>query len=366
MRNIFLMLVTLVFITSTAFGNDLEQEKIHTDQGVILKASELQLDEVSEQKYQFVEVQMESGKFKGKIFNIQNYTSDNIVYSMIVKKGDRVVVSIEEADEELIIGLSDYVRNHMVFYMSILFIILIVLIGKVKGIKAALTLFLTMFLILKVLLPGILKGYDPMMLTIGICTIITVLTLIIIGGFNSKSFSAIIGTLIGVIIAGVLAYFVGYKARLTGLSSEEATMLTYIPQGIKFNFKSLLFSGIIMGALGAVMDVAMSISSSIEEIFKANPQMTKKDLFMSGMNVGKDVMGTMSNTLILAYTGSSIPLLILFMAYESSLVKILNLDIVATEIIRSLAGSIGLVMTIPVTAFTASFLIKNNPTKDTL
>lgn len=113
-----------------------------------------------------------------------------------------------------------------------------------------------------------------------------------------------------------------------------------------------------MGALGAAMDVGISIASSIEEVYNANQSLSRKDLFNAGMNVGKDVMGTMTNTLILAYTGSSIPLLLLFMAYETSVVKILNLDVIATEVVRSISGSIGLVLTIPITAFAASYLIK--------
>ena len=146
----------------------------------------------------------------------------------------------------------------------------------------------------------------------------------------------------------------------------EAMMLAYIPQEVNFDFRSLLFSGIILGSLGAVMDVGMSISSAIEEIYNANSNITRKDLFTSGMNVGKDIMGTMTNTLILAYTGSSIPILLLFMAYETSMIKILNLDIIATEVIRSLAGSIGLVLTIPLTAFIASVLIKKDNKRDAI
>jgi uncharacterized membrane protein len=141
-------------------------------------------------------------------------------------------------------------------------------------------------------------------------------------------------------------------------------MLTYIPQAVTFDFKGLLFSGIILGSLGAVMDIGMSIASSIEEIHRVNPSLTRKELFSSGMNVGQDVMGTMTNTLILAYTGSSIPLLLLFMAYETSFVKILNLDIIATEVIRSLTGSIGLVVAIPITALASSFFIKKGKKED--
>lgn len=192
------------------------------------------------------------------------------------------------------------------------------------------------------------------MISIGV----TVITIFLVGGINSKGVSAILGTIAGVVIAGIISYIVGTKAHLTGLSAEEATMLIYIPQGIQFDFKNLLFSGIILGSLGAVMDVGMSISSSVEEIYRANSALSIKELFQSGMNVGRDIMGTMINTLILAYTGTSIPMLLLFMAYETSMTKIVNLDIIATEVVRSLSGSIGLIFTIPITALISSILIK--------
>jgi uncharacterized membrane protein len=192
---------------------------------------------------------------------------------------------------------------------------------------------------------------------------VTIATIFIVSGVNTKSVAAIIGTSSGVIIAGLMAYFVGSKIHLTGLSAEEATMLMYLPQGIEFDFKSLLFAGIILGSLGAVMDVGMSIASSIEEIYNANSSLSRKELFNSGMNVGKDVMGTMTNTLILAYTGSSIPLLLLFMGYDAGLIEVMNLDIIATEVVRSLSGSIGLILTIPITAFIATVLIQNKSNK---
>ena len=209
----------------------------------------------------------------------------------------------------------------------------------------------------------ILKGANPIPITILISIVVTILTMFIVGGINKKSIAAVVGTSGGVLVAGIIAYYIGSQVKLTGLSSEEATMLMYIPQEVNFDFRGLLFSGIILGSLGAVMDVGMSIASSMDEIHKANPNLTRKELFKSGMNVGKDVMGTMTNTLILAYTGSSIPVLLLFMAYETSIAKILNLDVIATEAIRSLAGSIGLVLTIPLTALVSSTLIKNSSSK---
>ncbi|WZL73461.1 YibE/F family protein [Clostridiaceae bacterium 35-E11] len=355
------ILMILLFCMSVS-ADPLDVVESYTETAVVLEADALkdtiQQEEMTEQS-QYVKIKITSGKYKNEVFEILHHLSGNYVFDIPVEKGDKVVVVIEEQEGGNIeVFVTDYMRQNYVIYLYIFFLLLIIAIGKTKGIKAVITLTLTMIAIVKVLLPAILKGINPIPITIAISIVVTVVTVLIIGGFNHKSIAAIVGTVGGVIVAGVLAYYVGSQVKLTGLSSEEATMLMYIPQEVNFDFKSLLFSGIIMGALGAVMDVGMSIASAMEEIYRVDPMMSRKELFNAGMNVGKDVMGTMTNTLILAYTGSSIPLLILFMAYETSMIKILNLDMIATEVIRSLAGSIGLVMAIPITAVVASTLMK--------
>jgi uncharacterized membrane protein len=177
----------------------------------------------------------------------------------------------------------------------------------------------------------------------------------IIGGKSIKSLSAAIGTLLGVAIAGILAFAVGRMIHLTGMSSEESRILLY-SMNIKIDYQGLLFGSILLGALGAVMDIGMSIASAVDEVRKVHPEANFKNLFNAGMNVGRDVMGTMSNTLILAYTGSSLPLLLLLVANKMSLSKILNLEMIASEAVRALAGSIGLVLCIPITALVSALL----------
>jgi len=351
-----IILLTLLIILSTTSSLGIEESNAFDARAVVLEVKEDKSLEGFD--IQFVKLKILSGKYKNKIVETENSFSGNIVYDIPVEKGDKVVVFIEEIDGNLQVYITDYSRDTYIYYLLVIFIMTLIAVGKNNGVKTIITLLLTFLSIFKILLPLILKGLNPIPITILISTTITILTLLIISGFNKKSFSAIIGTISGVIIAGLLAFIIGTKVKLTGLSSEEATMLLYIPQNIDFNFKDLLFSGILLGALGAVMDVSMSISSSIDEINKVNPNLSSKELFVSGMNVGKDIMGTMSNTLILAYTGSSVPLILLFMAYDTSLIKIMNLDIVATEIIRSLAGSIGLILTIPITSFVATYLQK--------
>lgn len=339
-----------------------EETIMYTEKAIILEVEGTKNIEFEdyEMEQQNVKLKIMSGKYKNKTLDVINNLSGNDAYDIRVKANDKVVVVIEEqVNGDIEVFISEYLRQDYILYLSIIFILFILIVGKQKGVKSVITLIITLLGVVKILLPLILKGFNPILMTICVSIGITGITLFIISGINTKSISAIIGTTGGVLTSGLLAYYVGSKIKLTGLNSEEAIMLSTIGDSINLDFKSLLFAGIIMGALGAVMDVGMSISSSIEEIHKANSSLSKKELFASGMNVGRDIMGTMTNTLILAYTGSSIPLLLLFMYHEPSIVKILNLDIIATEVVRSLSGSIGLIVAIPLTALVSSMLIKN-------
>jgi uncharacterized membrane protein len=201
-----------------------------------------------------------------------------------------------------------------------------------------------------------LQGYDPLLTSAGICTCAAMATILAVGGFSKKSVAALAGTVCGVLIAGVAAHLVIASAPLTGLASEEAQILrgSVLSQPPVF-FAGLLAASMLIGALGVIMDVAISVASSVRELSIADPALTAKDLYSRGMNVGKDIMGSMTTTLILAYAGGALPLLLL-MAREPS-IKFLNLDLVATEVASALTGSLGLVWTIPATALVASKLM---------
>lgn len=242
-------------------------------------------------------------------------------------------------------------------YLIVFFLGSLLVVGGIKGLKAIFTLAFTIFAVIKILLPMILNGYNPVFVSVGICAVVIVVTLLVVSGVNKKTLSAIIGTLGGVIIAGFLALFTGYMACLTGLGNEESIHLILYSRNI--NFRGLLFAGIIIGALGAVMDVGISVASSMYEVQLRNPKIDEKDLISAGMNVGRDIMGTMSNTLILAYVGSSLNLLLLFLVYDMPLNEIICRDNMAAEVVRALAGSVGLIFTIPLTALVAGKLAKN-------
>lgn len=311
---------------------------------------------------QYVTVEILERPYKGQVLKVLHETSGNPAYDINIFVGDKVLLLLDLEDDGTIKAgyISDYSRDGYLLALAIIFGICLLIIGKSKGLKAILTLILTVFAVIMILLPGIIKGYDPVWITVLIAVAVTAITLFAISGINKKTLAALIGATGGVIMAGICASTVITLARLNGLSDEEAQMLQYLPQEINFNFQGLLFAGMIIGALGAIMDVGISIASAVQEVHEANPKLNRWQLFRAGLNVGRDVIGTMSNTLILAYTGGSLPLLLLIVAYDQPWISVINLEIISIEVVRALSGSIGLTLAIPLTAFVAAYFLKRN------
>lgn len=307
---------------------------------------------------QTVTVRILEGPHKGQELVIENNSTGCVAYDLVVKTGDNVLVQVPPGQDEITEAyITDFVRDRHLSCLAVAFAALLIFFGGIKGFKSVISLGITALAIAVVLLPLLMKGYNPIAVTVVVAALVTGITFVIVGGWTKKSLAAIIGTTGGVAVAGILALLVGGAAHLTGFGEEEAAMLLYIPQGINFDIKGLLFAGIIIGALGAVMDVGMSVASAMDEVKKVDPAISPLRLMRAGMNVGRDIMGTMANTLILAYTGAAIPLMLLLMAYQTPLVKVINLDAIATEVVRALAGSIGLIVAIPLTAVAAGFTL---------
>lgn len=354
--------------TATAQAANPDKEKSYQES--YEKAAVLEVQKVEPQKTgnldseiveQNIKVRVLTGPYTGKEFNVINNLSGAAGIDIDVKPGDQVVLCFslrtEANGKESIesVHLSDRVRSPALGWLLLLFTGLILIIGRFQGLKALLGLGATALGIYFVLLPGLMAGKNALPLTIMVLIGVTLITMVFVAGFSGKALAATLGTLGGLVIAGLLAYFFGDLAYLSGLSTEEERMLLYI-DNVKIDMRGLLFSGILIGAVGAIMDVAMSVASTIGEVKKADPTMKTYQLFGAGMNVGRDIMGTMANTLILAYTGTALPLLLLFMAYKMEPVRILNWEMIATEIIRALVGSIGLIVCIPITALIAGWL----------
>lgn len=308
---------------------------------------------------QRLRVRLSSGKYRGKVITVYNQQTSSPVFNIAVKQGDAVLVALELSPNGAINGafIADHLRERQLLLLLVIFIVIVLAISWKHGAKAIAALLLTLVLVGGILVPGLLRGYPPILLSVITAALATGITIVVVGGWSIKSLAAILGTVGGVTLAGILALVVGKAAHLTGFGTEEAAMLLYIPQQVELDIQGILFAGIIIGALGAAMDVSISVASAVTEIKRVNPELDTSDLIASGMNVGRDIIGTMTNTLILAYTGSSLQLILIFMAYRESLLKVINLDMVASEIVRALAGSIGLVMVVPLTAFISGWFL---------
>lgn len=304
-------------------------------------------------RIQDVTFEVLEGDYKGTIFPSKNEITGQI-FDLELKAKDKVMILLKKWDEETFEGFAtDFIRNDSMIILIFLFIAALLILGKWKGLRALASLVITIGAIFYILIPLSLQGWNPLWLALAICAVVTVATILIISGFNKKAYSAIIGTLGGVVFAALIAFTVSKLSFLTGLSGEDARIL-YINRP-ELNFFNIFFASIIIGALGAIMDVGMSISSAVHELSENNTSIKRAELFKSGMNVGKDIMGTMSNTLILAYVGSAFPLLMLFSMNNFGIFQIMNFDFMAAEIVRSISGSFGLLLAIPITAFIASF-----------
>ena len=313
-------------------------------------------------RVQEVKIEIIEGDYIGEEF-VTNYVLTYDIAGKIqayeLDVGDKVLVQLtEDQDGNIVATVQDVAREKYIILMILVFLLSIVLVCGKQGVKAIIGLVATIVIIYCVFIQGVFEGKDAIVYSI-LATILTITaTFVVIGGFNKKILTAALGTLGGVLSAGIMALIFNNLAKMTG-ASEDAIQLSINIASINFEFRDLLFSGIVISALGACMDVGMSIASSLDEIKMKNPEITWKELFKSGMNIGRDTIGTMTNTLILAYVGGSVSLILLFMASDLSVLEILNKETIAEQVISALAGSMGVVYTVPITSFVYSILNKD-------
>ncbi len=329
-------------------------EILPSQTGLIQSVEYVDLDNEVSQVKQVAEVKLLDGNLKGNLVQVDNMITGNPYYDIKLKKGMKVILHVEDEGDGLIFSVEDIKRSSSLIWLSVLFCGLLILVGRKKGINSLVSIAITCFLITNLLSPMILAGINPILSTILICLLSTAVTMYFVGGFNSKSTSATIGCTLSLIFAGILSIATVKFAHLTGFAGEHSMFL--FAAHPELNFLAITISTIMLATLGAVMDVAMSIASTINEIHSIDKTKTVKELFISGMNVGRDIIGTMANTLILVYLGASLPLLLL--ASNIDFQKFINLNQVVTEISSALIGSSAIVICVPITAFVAANLIK--------
>jgi len=315
--------------------------------------------------FQEIGIVMLEGSRKGEDVFFKDSPNTNPL-SLKFEIGQKLLMYVEDAGgENWSVYIDSIYRVPALIWLVIIFCAFLLLLGGIrKGFQTILSLLISIVLIFVILVPAILAGYNAVLITFALAAVIATVTLLLVGGRNKKSLAAIFGTLGGVVVAFILSYIFANLAYLTGLSTEEGRLLAATIEGV--DPKGVFLAGILIGALGASMDVAISVAASVNEVKQASAESGFKKLFSSGMNVGRDVIGTMSNTLIFAYVGAALPMLILFHQLGESWFKFINFNFIADEIVRSIGGSIGMIAVIPITALIAAYFFKAGEAKSRL
>ncbi|MBR0112115.1 MAG: YibE/F family protein [Clostridia bacterium] len=297
--------------------------------------------------------QVLTGSMRGKTVEVIQEIDGTYAFSpRKVEQNDKIL--IESASDEsgtVRYYFGDYYRVAPLIVLGVIFCALVMLFSKSQGFKTIVSLGVTCLAVFCVLIPAVLSDKNIYLWSIIICVFITAVTLSLVSGFNKKSACALLGCLSGVACAGVITLITNLFLNMTGLLEEESIYLYRLYPDNPIDMKAILFAMIIVGALGAVMDVAMSISSSLWELRQKSPSITRGELMKSGFRIGGDMMGTMANTLVLAYIGSNLTCVLLLISYNANIHQVVNREIIVFEILQALAGSLGMLLALPLTSF---------------
>ena len=312
---------------------------------------------VGEQK---VRVKMLTGVRKGEELDVTS--SSGYLFGAACTVGMKVIVMQSVAGKTTIASVYSQDREWVIYIFALLYLLALCIIGGKQGIKGCLGLIFTFFCVIFVYLPLVYLGYSPFWSAVFICFLTTLVTMYLIGGPTKKTCAATLGTLAGVVLAGISAWCFSKASGISGYNVSDIETLMTLWNTNRIQVGGLLFSGLLISCLGAVMDVAMSISSAIDEIYKQNSSLTRKELFKAGMRVGRDMMGTDSNTLILAFAGSNVSTLLLDYAYDLPYQQIINSNNIGIAIMQGLAGSFGIVLSVPLTVLICTILFHRKET----
>lgn len=305
---------------------------------------------------QELEIRILSGQHRGEVLPLTNYLS--ALFNVDVGVGDRVIVRlITQEGGSYYASLFNYDRALVMGGAMLVFCAVLVLLGGRKGVRALLGLVFTLVCLWFLLIPGLIRGLPAIPLTIAVAAVCAAASLILLDGPSRKSLCAILGCVGGVAAAGLFAALVGALTPMDGFNMSEAENLLLYGAEKGLSIRGLLVCGVLVAALGAVMDVAMSIASAAWELREHNDGLSRRELFRSGMNIGRDAMGTMANTLILAFAGSSFNLLILIQIYDIPFLQLANTDFLCIEMLQSVAGSMGILLTVPLVAAISAYLM---------
>jgi uncharacterized membrane protein len=370
-KTVIFLVAIFIFLPNILLAQNEGDENIKTE--TVFKAEVIEIIEErnnilgdgSESFQQNLKLKGLSGEHKGKEFEFIGINDFDVINKNYYEEGDKVLVVASVGPEGVNYYITDYVRSNGLLWLFILFLAILILVGKWKGLRAAISLILSFFVIVKFIIPNILAGYNPIFITAFGSILILLSVIYITEGVNKKSHIASFSIFVSLIITIIISYLFVEIARLSGLANEETAYIINIGEAV-INFKGLLLAGIIIGTLGVLDDIIIAQVATVEQMYSLSKDKDPVKVFKKAYQVGISHISSMTNTLFLAYAGASMPLLLLFISGESAFFgfsEIINNELIATEIVRTLAGSIGLILSVPISTILATYFLKSDKIK---
>lgn len=330
-------------------------DTVRANVDTVIEEGVLTLGEV-DQAYQILYVTVTDGDYAGQSFTI-DYGTRQIRNDMIpLQVGDDIMITISSRpDGTLSAFFADYYRGRSLLVLVITFVAFGIIVSGWKGVRSLIGIALSLVVIIVIILPGIQQGKDPLATSIFGSFFFVSYSLYIVYGWNMKTHAAVVGSLLALIITGILAFIFVDQSRLTGYGNENMFYISQLTQNT-LNVRHLLLAGILIGTLGVLDDLVISQSSAVFELYRNNPAQNFQSLYRSAMNIGKDHIAATVNTLVLAYAGAALPMLLLFSYRSVDFLMAINLEFIAEEIVRTLVGSLGLFAAVPITTSLAALI----------
>lgn len=362
-----LLIVIILFIIPSSYSiNDAYSSSVQA------KATVIEVDDqyvvnigIIKQGEERCTVRIDDGKFKNQTYIGINLLTGSLENDKMFSVGDEALVRVNYDEDFNITSVSmiDHYRINYEIIIAVIFIIILIIFARGIGLKAILSFVITVLAIWKILIPSYLDGNNPIIIGLVIVALLTVIIEVFVYGFNKKSLSAISGSFLGIITTCILGILFTDLFKIHGAIMANSEQLLY-NANLTLDLTQIYMATIFIGSSGALMDIAVDITSSIVEVVKESPNISFIKALKAGLNVGRSAMGTMSTTLLLAYSGGSIALLMVFVAQGTPIIDILNYKTVAAQIIDTIIGSLGLVAVAPFTALTSAFFLTNRKHKE--
>ena len=336
--------VGLPNVNMTAFGTETVRARVTE----IIEEGEITLGEVV-QRYQIARVDLLDGEYQGIVMEMDYGKRQVLPSAVYLQPGDTVLVTVgSRPDGVLTVYFVDFVRANSLLWLTGIFVVTILVISRWKGLRSLLSMAFSLMVIISFIIPHILAGEDPLRVSITGSIILLGVTLYLTYGWNLKTHAAVVSMIFVLLITGMLAGLFVIVARLTGTGDENALFLLQMLNA-QINLRGLLLGGMIIGALGVLDDLVTTQASAVFELHHANDSLGFRALFRSAMRIGQDHVAATVNTLVLAYAGASLPMLLMFSLGRGDYGYLVNFEFVAEEIVRTLVGSLGLITAVPLT-----------------